>query len=118
MRPEGAVAIDLEPELRGRFAEVAGGRTLVIEAFMTHGPGLPRGRMAVRLERYPAIGLVEVATIEGVPCLAERRLVPTLRAAGPTIRPVAGAVLGQLTIELARPLVWLDFLASPAARGR
>jgi hypothetical protein len=111
------VEIGLDPHLRGRFAEIAAGRTLVIDFLVTRPtPQLPTGELSARWERRPPAGFTAAASLEGVPCVFDPRLASVLRESGPSVRPVAAAVLGQLEVQLARPLAWLDFLSSPAAR--
>jgi hypothetical protein len=77
---------------------------------------MPDGELSVRLQLAAPPGFIRIATLEGVPCMAEPRLVPILREAGVTVRPVAAAILGQLELELERPWAWLDFLATAARR--
>jgi hypothetical protein len=114
---DAPVVLDLDPRLRGRFAEIADGRILVVDFLLTRqAPHLAAGELAARWERKRPVGFVDAAPIEGVACMHDPRLAWVLRECGPRLCPVAGAVLGQLWIDLARPLAWLDFLASPAAR--
>ena len=109
--------IALDDRLVGRFAEIAAGRILVIDYLVTRPSwSLPSAELSVRLQRTVPRGTRTIATIEGVPCVADLRLATVLREAGVRIRPVAGAVLGQFAIDLDRPLVWLDFLSSVPAR--
>ena len=111
------VAIALDPRLEGRLAEIAAGRVLVVDYLVTRPtPALPTAELSVRLLRDRPGGVVVIGSAEGVDCLADPRLEAVLREAGPRLRPVAGAVLGQFELDLARPLVWLDFLSSTAAR--
>ena len=109
--------LGLDPGLQGRFAELAGGRVLVIDFLLTRPtPQLPTAELSARWEPRPPAGLTPAAPIEGVQVVVDPRLEEVLREAGPRLRPVAGALLGQLAVDLARPLVWLDFLSSPSAR--
>ena len=109
--------MELHPSLAGRFSELADGRILVIDYLVTRpAPAVPTAELSARLQRARPRGGVVIATIEGVDCVSDPRLEVVLREAGPRLRPVAGALLGQLEIELARPLAWLDFLSSTAAR--
>jgi hypothetical protein len=111
------VTIALDPQLQGRFAEIAAGRVLVIDYLVTHPTAdLLQAELSARLQRPRPRGAVKVASVEGVDCLADPRVHTVLRDGGPNLRPVAGAVLGQLEIELAQPLIWFDFLSSVAAR--
>jgi hypothetical protein len=117
MRDGRGLVIALDARLRGRFADIAAGRIVVIDYLVTRPtPALPVAELSVRLQRTPPRGTVTLATLEGVRCVADPRLEPVLREARPTLRPVAGAILGQLGIDLKRPLAWLDFLSSTAAR--
>lgn len=111
------VTIDLDGRLAGRLADLADGRVLVIDYLVTRPSwAMPEAELSVRLQRAAPLGSVRIAVLEGVACVADPRLVAVLRAAGGTLRPVAGAVLGQLELDLERPLAWLDFVASAAAR--
>ncbi len=111
------VAFALDPALVGRFAEIAAGRVLVVDYLVTRpSPALPTAELSVRLQRTAPRGSACLTLIEGIPCHGDPVLLPVLREAGPRLRPVAGALLGQLAIDLDRPLVWLDFLSSTAAR--
>ena len=110
------VANELHPGLAGRFSELADGRILVIDYLVTRPvPAVPTAELSARLQRVRPPGGVVIATIEGVECVADPRLEVVLREAGPRLCPVASALLGQLEIELARPLAWLDFLSGTAA---
>ncbi len=111
------VPIVLDPRLAGRLFDLANGRVLVIDYLLTRPSwSLPMAELSVRLQRASPRGTVRIATIEGVPCVADPRLTPVLQEAGIRIRPIAGAILGQFEVDLERPLVWLDFLSSTAAR--
>jgi hypothetical protein len=111
------VPLALDRRLYGRIADLADGRLLVIDYLITRPSwAMPDGELSARLQLAAPLGFVRIATLEGVPCMAEPRLVPILREAGATVRPVAGAVLGQLELELERPWAWLDFLATATRR--
>jgi hypothetical protein len=111
------VPLALDRGLYGRMADLADGRSLVVDFLITRPSwAMPDGELSVRLQLAAPPGFVRVATLEGVPCMAEPRLVPILREAGVTVRPVAGAVLGQLELDLERPWAWLDFLSTAARR--
>jgi hypothetical protein len=112
-----AVAIALDGRLTGRLAELADGRVLVIDDLVTSTSwSMPEGELSARLQRQGQADFVRIAAPEAVPCMAEPRLMPILRDAGLTLRPVAGAVLGQFELELSRPWAWLDLLATAARR--
>jgi hypothetical protein len=109
------VPFTLDDDLAGRFADLAGTRVLVVDYLVTRRPPqIALGELSARLQRTPPPGTVTVGTIEGVPCYAEPALAGVLREARPRLRPVAGGVLGQLAIELERPLPFIDYLSSVA----
>ena len=111
--PTARPAVALDPALQGRFAALAAGRILVFDHLVTRRlPHAPAAELSVRLQAHRPRGSVTIATVEGVECVAEPRLAPVIRAAGALLRPVAGAVLGQIAVDLARPLAWLDYLSS------
>jgi hypothetical protein len=109
--------IVLDRQLEGRLAAIADGRVLVIEYLITRPSwSLAAAELSVRVQRSRPRGSMRLATLEGVECFVEPRLAPVLREAGLTLRPVAGAVLGQFEVDVIRPLAWIDFLSSTAAR--
>jgi len=113
----GTVRFTLDDGLAGRFAELAAGRVLVVDYLVTRpAPAVPTAELSARLRPGSPAGAIVIGTIEGVPCVADPALEPVLREAMPHLRAIAGGVLGQFEIDLARPLAWLDFLSSVAAR--
>jgi hypothetical protein len=58
---------------------------------------------------------VPLAQVEGVPLLADERLLELLSKAGPTIRLVGPPFARHLAVELDDPGAWIDFLGTPAA---
>ncbi len=61
---------------------------------------------------------VALAPIEGVPVVADRRILDVLRTAGPTLRLGGPVFARHLAVRLERPEAWLDFLGTPAAIAR
>ena len=115
--PGETVRFTLDDDLAGRFAEIAAGRVLLVDYLVTRpAPAVPTAELSARLERVAPAGTVVIGRIEGVPCVADPALEPALREAQPHLRAIAGGVLGQFGVDLARPLAWLDFLSSVAAR--
>jgi len=99
------------------MSELAAGRVLVIDYLVTRPSwDLPVAELSARLQAVAPPAARTVATVEGVRCVSDPRLHGVLREAGVTLVPIAGAVLGQFALHLDRPLVWLDFLSSVAAR--
>ena len=113
----GTVRFTLDGDLAGRFGELAAGRVLVVDYLVTRpAPAVPTAELSARLRPEPPAGAIVIGAIEGVPCVADPVLEPVLREAMPHLRAIAGGVLGQFEIDLLRPLAWLDFLSSVAAR--
>jgi len=111
------VAIGVDPALRRRLRAMAGGRSLAIGMYATRCCGSPYliGDLTARFVRLTLPDAVALASIEGVPLVADRRLIDLLASAGPTLVEVGLPFARHLAVELAEPVAWLDFLASPAA---
>lgn len=113
----GTVRFTLDDGLAGRFAKLAAGRVLVVDYLVTRpAPAVPTAELSARLRPGAPAGAIVIGTVEGVPVVADPVLELVLREARPHLRAIAGGVLGQFEIDLARPLAWLDFLSSVAAR--
>jgi hypothetical protein len=115
--PRSVVAIGLDERLRGRLAELAHGRTLAIGMFTARCCGSPYliGDLTAGFVDAPDEGAVALTPIEGVPLVADERLVELLADAGPTIVLAGLPFVRHLAVELEVPEAWLDFLASPRA---
>lgn len=111
------IRLDVAPTLRGVLFRMANGRPLVIDYHATRIRGLTVGDLTVRFDaalREPRY--LELEPIEGVRIVAERRLVGLL-AEGATLWRPRLAVFGALSIALAHPDHWIDFLERhPPAR--
>ncbi len=66
----------------------------------------------------PSTGFTPLAPIEGVPLVADERLLDLLASAGPTIRLGGPPFARHLAIDLDDPAAWIDFLGTPAALRR
>jgi hypothetical protein len=111
------VSIAIDGRLVGGLADVAAGRLLVIDFLVTRPSwSVPEAVLSARLQAAAPPGWVRIATLEGVTVVAEPRLVGVLRDVGLTLRPVAGAILGQFDLGMERPFAWLDFLATAVRR--
>jgi len=106
----------LDPSLEGRLTARADGRVLVIDAFRSWMCGTWIGDLTVEWWRTPPDGdFVALAPLEDVPVFVHGRLVRLLDAAGATVARNRVPFLGGLTIELARPELWIDYLDRPRA---
>ena len=115
--PRSIVAVGLEPRLRGRLAAMAGGRTLEIGMYASRCCGSPYliGDLTVSFRDDRRSGTVALAPIDGVPLVADERLVELLAQATPTLVEVGLPFARHLAIQLEPPEAWLEFLASAAA---
>ena len=118
--PRSVVAIGLAPDLRGRLAALAGGRTLAIGFYATRCcTSVAIGDLTASWVTGGAPrGAVALAPIEGVSLVADARLVDLLRSAGPTIRLVGPVFARHPAVMLERPELWIDFLGTPEALRR
>lgn len=119
-----AIAIGLEPRLRSRFAELANGRTLAIDFFISRlCTSIVVGDLELRwLATEPGghvwlpDGFVALAPIEGVGMAADERLLELLAASGPTIVEGGPLFARHLGLRLEDAAAWIDFLESPRSR--
>lgn len=58
-----------------------------------------------------------LAAVEDVPLYVDRRLLDVLRVAEPELWPGGFFRRGTLSIRLARPELWLQFLEGPVVMG-
>ncbi len=118
--PRSRIPIGLDSALRGRLAALSRGRTIVIDFFSSRCCTAVRvGDLTVRwLDGPPDPTMVPLAPIEGVPVVAEPRLLDVLADAGPTLRRAGSIFARGLGLDLERPERWLEFLDTPAAARR
>lgn len=113
-----ALRIAIAPALRGRLADQARGRTLVIGFYAASRCGVNVGDMTVSWrDDPPSQGHVPLASLEGVPVHADARLVPLLGRSGPELSPGGTLRRGRPSIKLSRPECWIEFLEHPSSRG-
>ena len=112
--PRSRLSIGVDPALRARLARLAAGRVLVIDYFASRRCSVVIGDLTGGFEaRPPGSGYTELAGIEGVRVFVESRLLPTLEAAGPTLRLGGPPFARHLAVELEQPERWIDFLDGP-----
>ena len=111
------IEVCVEPSLRGRLAELAGDRPLVIDYYASVHRGLTVGDLIVRFgDPAPEPRYVELEPLERVIVLAEGSLLDLLD--GATLRETGLPFARHLAISLARPERWIEFLEHhPARRG-
>lgn len=111
------IELVLEPRLRGRLSERAGGRPLVIDYYASWHRGFAVGDLTVRFgEPEAEPRYVELEPLEGVTVIAERTLLDLLD--GAMIREAGLPAVRHLAISVTRPERWIAFLEHhPARRG-
>ena len=108
------VDLRIDPELRAGLARLAEGRVLVIDYFASSRCGTVVGDLTARFRRdAPTDGYILLANVDGVPILAERRLVPLLKHSGPGLTITSSPFGRHLAVTLDRPEDWLAFLETP-----
>jgi len=120
LTPEPQLRIDVEPALRDVFADMAAGRTLVIDYFASQRCGVVSGDLTIALrDGRPDGPFLHAAPVAGIPIVVEAHLRGVLEKSGPTLRLAGPKFRRRLAIELERPELWLDFLNQPGIlRGR
>ncbi len=115
--PRSIVTIGLDHQLRARLGALSRGRTLAIGFYTSRCcSSVAVGDLTVAwVDRAPAPGSVALAPVEGVPVVADRRLIELLRDAGPTLVLGGPVFARRLALRLERPELWIDFLGRPAA---
>jgi hypothetical protein len=121
--PRSRIAVGLDPALRGRLAVLAAGRAIAIDWFTSRArcTSVWVGDLTARwVEPGTPVesGLVPLAPIDGVPVLAAAGLLDLLATTGPSLRLSGPVFARHLSIELADPVAWLDFLETPLAHRR
>lgn len=115
-----ALSIDIETGLRRDLVADAAGRVLVIDYWASHRCGVVTGDLTAAFQvGRPERPYLELEPIEGVRVFAEERLVGLLATGGPRLRRGGLAFARHLSVDLARPELWLDFLSRPGVmRGK
>ena len=112
--PRSRISLGVEPPLRASLARLAGGRVVVIDYFASRRCSVVFGDLTGAFAaRPPGPAYVEFASIEGVRIFVERRLLPVLAEAGPTLRLAGPSFARHLAVELEVPERWIDFLERP-----
>jgi hypothetical protein len=112
--PRSRISLGIESTLRGSLAELASGRVLVIDYFASRRCSIVIGDLTGDFEDTPpAMGYVELASIEGVRVFTETRLLALLGDAGSTLRLGGPSFARHLAVDLDRPEHWIDFLERP-----
>ena len=113
------LSIGFEPTLRRELATRATGRVLVIDYFASRRCGVVTGDLTATF-RHEIVGrYLELAPVDGVRIVAEERLLNLLQRSGPTLRLTGPNLWRHLSVELALPELWLDFLERPGIlRGK
>lgn len=103
--------VELNPALRGRLAEFAAGRMLVIGYFTSSRCGVVIGDLSTDWrDGVPSSGYAVLPQIEGVPIAIDVRLQHVLAEADAELRPGGMLHAGTPSLWLARPERWLTFL--------
>ncbi len=115
--PRSVIAIGLAPDVRGRLAELARGRTLVIDYYSARCcTSVLVGDLTIRwAELRPPGGFMPLEPIEGVAVVAEPRLLDVLERAGPSLAWGGPIFARHLAVRLDEPEAWIAFLETPAA---
>jgi hypothetical protein len=110
------IRLDVDPALQGRLPTLAAGRPLVIDYYASVFRGMAVGDLVVRFgDPRPEPRYLQLEPIEGITVLAERGLLGLLE--GATLREVGLPNARHLSISLATPERWIDFLEHhPAPR--
>jgi hypothetical protein len=112
--PRSQVSVGVEADLRAHLGTLAKGRVIVVDYFATRRCSVTLGDLTVDFRGTPPTGgQVELAAVEGVRLFADRRLLPLLRDAGPTLRRAGRLSWRQLVLRLDRPEAWLELLEQP-----
>jgi hypothetical protein len=117
--PRSEISLGVAPTLRGRLAQLAATRVLVIDYFASRRCSLVIGDLTVDFENEPpGPGYAELASIELVRVFAESRLLAILGDAGFTLRLGGPPFARHLAVDLDRPERWIDFLDQPGVLAR
>ncbi len=94
--------LQVHGSLHGQLHALAAGRTLEIGYFRSHRCGAVVGDITLSwIDGPPGSSHVALPAVEGVPVVADRRLLGVLRRAGPELRPGGWLSRGTPSIQLA-----------------
>ncbi len=117
--PAAPVLVGLDPELRPRLKELAGGRALVIDYYASVRCGPAVGDLTADFATEPlGPDFVAIRVLETVPCYVEHRLLPLLKEAEVTVRFGGPPFARHLAVTLDPPDGWIDFLDHGVGRAR
>ena len=108
------IQLRFEPAAGRRLRELALDRPIVIDHFASRRCGVTVGDLRVRIGQPVMTAtdeLVQLDSVDGVPVLAERDLLPLL-ATGASLRRTGGLRGPRVAIDLDHPDAWLAFLES------
>jgi hypothetical protein len=112
--PRSQVSVGLDPTLRSALVELAAGRVLVIDYFVSRGCSVVIGDLTCGLRTTPpTTGFTELTAVEDVRLFVETRLVPVIRDAGASLRMAGLPFVRHLAVELEVPDRWIAFLEEP-----
>ena len=112
-------AVDAAPRLRAKLSDAARGSAIVIDYYASARCGLVVGDITADLTHSPPADThVLVADVEGVPVLAEPRLVPLLEQSGIFLNVRRLPFGERLAVYLDPPDRWLEFLQRPGVVRR
>lgn len=114
------VRMDIEPGLRLDLVADAAGRVLVIDYWASRRCGVVTGDLTAAFQSVrPGRPYLELEPAEGVRVFAEERLIDLLAVGGPRVRRGGPLFARHLSVDLARPELWLDWLGRPGVmRGK
>jgi hypothetical protein len=107
------VAVGVSPRLRGELSQLARGRALIVDYFVTARCGVVVGDLTADFGLEPQDTHARLEDIEGVRVYAERRLLPLLEKSGPRLDRRRVPFGPQIGLRLDRPEQWLAFLERP-----
>ena len=114
--PGAPISIGVEASLRPALHRVANGRCLVIDARRSRSCCASVGDLFVALrDAEPGAGYTALAPVAGVPLFCRSTLLGLLRASGPALVRGGLPFRRGITIQLARPEPWIDWLERPTA---
>ncbi len=106
--------IRVDESLAGSLAERSHGRVIAIDAYRRWSCGVWIGDLiASWVDEPPGAGYVSGDPVEGVPVVVRSSLARLLDEAGPSLTRGGPLHRDGLRIALARPELWLDWLAFP-----
>lgn len=115
------VRLAVDPNVRGRIAAIAAGRTLVVDYYATRCcTSVWVGDLAVswRDADVEEIRTAELEPVDGVRVVADRHLLDVLAVGEPVLTLAGPSFARHLAVRLDRPEVWIAFLESPRIARR